>query len=239
VVEASKQCGRNRLMQIASAQDWPAYVAGAPTDAARLIAHPQTAPGELRLPATGPIYLAVGPEGGFSDDEVELARSSGWQAVDLGPRILRVETAGLWLAAKVVSSFEFRVPSSEFLTMPRFVILEHEMPPDAGRPTHWDFMLEAGDVLWTWALPESPSLGQTLDAQRLADHRPEYLDYEGAVSAGRGAVTRWDQGTFEIERQNAGELVVSLRGGKISGRACLTRDQQNTQRWRLLVEPAT
>ena len=46
--------------------------------------------------------MAVGPEGGFTDDEVALASSAGWQVIDLGPRILRVETAALTLAACVV-----------------------------------------------------------------------------------------------------------------------------------------
>jgi 16S rRNA (uracil1498-N3)-methyltransferase len=43
--------------------------------------------------------VAVGPEGGFTDAEVEAARAAGWQPVGLGPRILRVETAALVLAA--------------------------------------------------------------------------------------------------------------------------------------------
>jgi 16S rRNA (uracil1498-N3)-methyltransferase len=43
--------------------------------------------------------LAVGPEGGFTDEEISLAASAGWRTVDLGPRILRVETAAIMLAA--------------------------------------------------------------------------------------------------------------------------------------------
>jgi 16S rRNA (uracil1498-N3)-methyltransferase len=43
--------------------------------------------------------LAVGPEGGLTDDEVSLATAAGWQTIDLGPRILRVETAALMLVA--------------------------------------------------------------------------------------------------------------------------------------------
>jgi 16S rRNA (uracil1498-N3)-methyltransferase len=44
--------------------------------------------------------VAVGPEGGFTEEEVALARTAGWQVIDLGPRILRVETAALALAAR-------------------------------------------------------------------------------------------------------------------------------------------
>jgi 16S rRNA (uracil1498-N3)-methyltransferase len=44
------------------------------------------------------VVAAIGPEGGFSDAEVSLALDAGWQPVDLGGRILRVETAALALA---------------------------------------------------------------------------------------------------------------------------------------------
>jgi 16S rRNA (uracil1498-N3)-methyltransferase len=43
--------------------------------------------------------LAVGPEGGFTDDELSMAHQHGWRTVSLGPRILRVETAAIALAA--------------------------------------------------------------------------------------------------------------------------------------------
>ena len=41
--------------------------------------------------------------------------------------------------------------------MPRFVLLHHECPPGYVKPSHWDFMLEFGDVLWTWELRELPA----------------------------------------------------------------------------------
>jgi 16S rRNA (uracil1498-N3)-methyltransferase len=104
VIEASKQCGRNRLMQVAGPQEWSEYVAAAPVECGRLMAH-QGRDGEMQLPLAGAVYLAIGPEGGFTEDEVTIARAAGWQSVDLGPRILRVETAAVWLAAKVVSNF--------------------------------------------------------------------------------------------------------------------------------------
>ena len=44
------------------------------------------------------VVAAVGPEGGFTDEEVGSARAAGWEVVGLGPRILRVETAALALA---------------------------------------------------------------------------------------------------------------------------------------------
>ena len=50
-----------------------------------------------------PTYLAIGPEGGFTDEEVAAADRAGWHIVDLGPRLLRVETAAVALAAAVVA----------------------------------------------------------------------------------------------------------------------------------------
>src|ERR1700761_5327867 len=57
-------------------------------------------------PANGSIALAIGPEGGWTADEMQLFRDSGWQHVTLGPRILRAETAaiaGLAIAAALRS----------------------------------------------------------------------------------------------------------------------------------------
>jgi 16S rRNA (uracil1498-N3)-methyltransferase len=60
------------------------------------------------LKQTGPghtaVHLAVGPEGGWTTEEETLFASEGWQAVSLGPRILRAETAGI-AAIAVVSAF--------------------------------------------------------------------------------------------------------------------------------------
>ena len=47
------------------------------------------------------VSVAIGPEGGFADEEIALAVAAGWQTVSLGPRILRVETAALFLAVAV------------------------------------------------------------------------------------------------------------------------------------------
>ena len=47
--------------------------------------------------------VLVGPEGGFTDDEVGLALNSGFTPVRLGPRVLRTETAGLAALAAIQS----------------------------------------------------------------------------------------------------------------------------------------
>jgi hypothetical protein len=90
--------------------------------------------------------------------------------------------------------------------MPRYVILAHDHPFP-----HWDFMLEAGNVLQTWRLLAEPGPQRTVAAERVADHRPAYLDYEGPVSGGRGNVTRWDYGAYEMVRPD-GPPRLRLRG---------------------------
>ncbi len=62
--------------------------------------------------------------------------------------------------------------------MPRFALLTHDNP----RGLHYDFFLEDGEVLKTWALPRLPEPGIELPCDALADHRPIYLDYEGPIS---------------------------------------------------------
>ena len=45
------------------------------------------------------LLVAVGPEGGFTADELAAAQQSGWQSLSLGPRVLRIETAAVAVAA--------------------------------------------------------------------------------------------------------------------------------------------
>jgi hypothetical protein len=104
--------------------------------------------------------------------------------------------------------------------MPRYVILEHDHPQ-----LHWDFMLEVGGVLRTWRLAEPPPPGERVAASASFDHRTIYLDYEGPVSGGRGAVKAWDRGTFEAQGDvsSAERVVVNLRGTRLNGTAVLER----------------
>jgi len=106
VVEASKQCGRNRLMEVALPADVDELARTIPAGTLRLVAHPRNASPEtaaayvpLYNAGTGPTCIAVGPEGGFTPDEIAALVQAGWKLVDLGPRILRVETAAVAVAA--------------------------------------------------------------------------------------------------------------------------------------------
>jgi len=108
VIESSKQCGRNRLMEIAEPESLATYLSAAGEG---LLAHPGGKPLAQVLPSLVPAHgeacdvrLAVGPEGGFTDSEVELAITLGWQPVSLGKRILRIETAAAMLAAVVAAT---------------------------------------------------------------------------------------------------------------------------------------
>ena len=99
VIEASKQCGRNVLMRIEPPQAWADFLRDEKLPARRLLAHPGGM-GDPRA-ESGAVVAAVGPEGGFTDEEVAQALAAGWRTIDLGPRILRVETAAPVLAARL------------------------------------------------------------------------------------------------------------------------------------------
>ncbi len=86
----------------------------------------------------------------------------------------------------------------------RFTILEHQWDG-----VHWDFLVEDGATLRTWAIDE-PLVGcRELPARELPAHRRIYLDYEGPISGGRGIVRRWDSGICEVLEW--GEEIVRLR----------------------------
>jgi len=98
---ACEQCGRNRLPQVdapLSLADWLATAQGP-----QLLCDPAAEAGlpaalAALAPADG-LTLLVGPEGGWSDEELESARRHGARPVRLGDRVLRTETAGLALLA--------------------------------------------------------------------------------------------------------------------------------------------
>lgn len=100
VIEASKQCGRNTLMQI----DQPLTINQLIQNAGggvKLLADPyQGKPiSNFTAEAADGFVIAIGPEGGFDDSEIELLISNDFKPVTIGPSILRIETACIAVAA--------------------------------------------------------------------------------------------------------------------------------------------
>jgi 16S rRNA (uracil1498-N3)-methyltransferase len=103
---ACEQSGRHRPPDLALFDSIDAAVAALPADTARIAFDPGAErPLDRELLADGRAALALGPEGGFSREEVRYLESAGFALVALGPRILRAETAALaacalaeWLA---------------------------------------------------------------------------------------------------------------------------------------------
>ncbi|WIG54215.1 MAG: Ribosomal RNA small subunit methyltransferase E [Rhodanobacteraceae bacterium] len=97
-IAACEQCGRNLLPEIGPPEALVTTLAAHPANGSqtRWMLHPG---GATRLrnagPASADVVLAVGPEGGFSDEDLDALREANFRALALGPRILRTETAGL------------------------------------------------------------------------------------------------------------------------------------------------
>lgn len=101
ITEAAEQSGRGRLPELAAPQSMGEALAQA-TAADQRVLIAWEAPGQdtlatalAGLPAGVRVALFVGPEGGYDDEEVALARAQGAAPVTFGPRILRTETAAL------------------------------------------------------------------------------------------------------------------------------------------------
>ncbi len=110
-VNACEQCGRNRLPTVEVPRPLINYLgcsAGArapPASTPRLLLDPdQGSSGPAQIDGAA-VEIAIGPEGGFTDQEFEAFRVSGFGIVKLGPRILRTETAAIAAIAWLQSRF--------------------------------------------------------------------------------------------------------------------------------------
>jgi 16S rRNA (uracil1498-N3)-methyltransferase len=98
-VEAAKQCGRGVVPKIESLQTYSGMLHAASADHLRLVLWERDGI-KLKDMLEGSkerrkVFFMIGPEGGFSQDEIEIAKRAGFVAVTLGGRILRAETASL------------------------------------------------------------------------------------------------------------------------------------------------
>jgi bifunctional non-homologous end joining protein LigD len=103
----------------------------------------------------------------------------------------------------------------------RFVIHEHH-----ARRLHWDLRLEHGGALASWAvpkgLPQAP--GKNHLAVAVEDHPLEYLELEAEIPKGQygaGAITIWDQGTYECLKWEPRKVEVALHGERVDARYAL------------------
>ncbi len=103
VLNAAAQCGAPWLPQLCPLAPLEQALRERRHEEIKLLAHPGGAPLRSLIPALAPppptVCLAVGPEGGFTAQEVAEAACLGFAAVDLGPLVLRTETAALALTA--------------------------------------------------------------------------------------------------------------------------------------------
>jgi len=109
-LEAAKQSGRARVPAVETPQTFEAFVNADPgTNALRVMFAERAGAGLDGLPRgeSPPLNVAalVGPEGGWEDDEIELARAHGWHVVTLGGRTLRAETAAITVCALLQNLF--------------------------------------------------------------------------------------------------------------------------------------
>lgn len=100
IVEAMKQCRRTRFLEMSPLETLPALLTrGQAFDVRMIFWENETAPLDLALTEMQPpcttILAVVGPEGGFTSQEIQQARASGFISASLGPRTLKAETASV------------------------------------------------------------------------------------------------------------------------------------------------
>jgi hypothetical protein len=100
--------------------------------------------------------------------------------------------------------------------MKKFVIQRHERQNEL---THWDLMLEAGNILETYRIGVEPEQwgSEPIEAVRIFDHPMKFLTYEGPVNKGTGSVNIVDLGTYRIIKRVEGRLKLELTGKVLKG----------------------
>lgn len=127
----------------------------------------------------------------------------------------------------------------------RFVVQHH-----LARRDHYDFRLEWGGVLLSWAVPKGPSYdtAEKRLAIKVEDHPLEYRNFEGTIPKGEyggGTVMIWDEGYFKpygnvAEGLRQGVLKFTLSGKRLRGKWSLVqlkgKDSDTKDNWLLLKE---
>ena len=103
-IEASKQCGRNTITEIGNIVDFDNILNTSDSYDLPLFACSQSDSDNLKNtlqehPKPNNILSFIGPEGGFTTNEIEMAKRAGCKFVSLGSQILRVETAAIAVSA--------------------------------------------------------------------------------------------------------------------------------------------
>src|SRR5690606_4943433 len=97
IVSACEQSGRARVPELSTPVALGHLAAQLADDMVKLTLDPlgDSTLATLAAPATHSVVIAIGPEGGWSPRDRQLLRTAGFTGLQLGPRILRTETAGL------------------------------------------------------------------------------------------------------------------------------------------------
>ncbi len=108
-IAACEQCGRNVIPVIEAPVELASWVktTGATEPGSRWMLHPEgaTRARDLQAASPGELLLAVGPEGGFGENDLDTLHDAGFRDLALGPRILRTETAGVVAIAALQALF--------------------------------------------------------------------------------------------------------------------------------------
>lgn len=116
----------------------------------------------------------------------------------------------------------------------QYVIQQH-WHRDKG--THYDLMLQCGEILKTWRIMQSPAqiVKKPVKAEKIFDHPLKFLDYEGPVNKGLGKVKIVESGTYELIKSTDSILKLNFTGTHLRGMYTLTLDRPQDSGWTLAV----
>lgn len=115
VKEASEQCHRNKLPIVEKPQSMVQLIDESKSYDVKIVAYEEEAKSKhsfslakalQSLRHNEKLFVCIGPEGGFSEQEIDVLKENNFKPVRLGPRILRTETAALYVLASISYHFE-------------------------------------------------------------------------------------------------------------------------------------